>query len=377
MYIKNSIAIIFLLFVFQSFVLANDFSQKALKEVFREDFQIGAALNETQIYGNDPIANPIIKKHFNTITSENILKWENIHPEPALYDLKAADKYVVLGERNGMFIVGHTLVWHSQTPAWVFEDRFGNRVSRAVLLDRLEQHIRNIVGTYRGRIHAWDVVNEALNEDGTLHASPWLEIIGEDYIEKAFRFAHEADPTAELYYNDYALESEPKRKGAIKLIKKLLNQGVPLTAVGLQGHNNLSFPSRSEQDQTIKDFARIGVKVMISELDISVLPNGWDYREQNIPKNSPLWKYLNPYPTSLPAEVQDRQEQRFEELFDVYYNNRKNIKRITFWNVTDADSWLNYLPINGRTDYPLLFDRNGKAKPALSKIISNRQRKSY
>ena len=171
-----------------------------------------------------------------------------------------------------MFIVGHYLVWHNQVPAWVFRDDKGNFVDRETLLTRMHDHIQTVVGRYKGRIQSWDVVNEALNEDGTLRQSPWLKIIGEDYIEKAFQYAHEADPQAQLTYNDYSLENEAKRNGAIALVKKLQAEGVPVTSVGLQGHDGLQWPSAETEDATISAFAKLGVKVVISELDIDVLP---------------------------------------------------------------------------------------------------------
>lgn len=181
--------------------------EPALKDVFKDAFLVGAALNMDQFFERDTVGAAIVKRHFNTISPENELKWERIHPRPGVYDFEAADRYVAFGEANGMFIVGHTLGWHSQTPAWVFQDAVGQPVGRDTLLARLRDHIHTVVGRYRGRIHGWDVFNEVLNEDGTLRRSRWLEIIGEDYVAKAFQYAHEADPAAELYYNDYSVEN--------------------------------------------------------------------------------------------------------------------------------------------------------------------------
>jgi len=242
----------------------------ALKDAFKSDFLIGAALNRRQFSEEDERALPIIKTHFNTITPENQLKWQLVHPSPDRYDFDGADRYVAFGEKYGMVVIGHALVWHNQTPSWVFQDSNGNPADRNTLLGRMRDHIHTVVGRYKGRIKGWDVVNEAVNADGTMRETKWLKIIGDDYIEKAFQFAHEADPQAELYYNDFDVEKERKRDGILRLIKKLKAAGVPIYGVGLQGHNNLTFPSVQEQEDTITAFARLGVKVNITELDINV-----------------------------------------------------------------------------------------------------------
>src|SRR6185503_12991512 len=271
----------------------------SLKDVFKSDFLIGAALNRRQFFEEDTRALPIIKSQFNTISPENQLKWQSIHPQPDKYDFDGADRYVAFGEKYGMFVIGHTLVWHNQTPAWVFDDGKGNLVDRDTLLKRMHDHIRTVVGRYKGRIKGWDVVNEAVNADGTLRQSKWLKIIGEDYIAKAFQYAHEADPQAELYYNDYSLENEPKRNGAVQLIKKLIAEGIQVHAIGLQGHNNLTWPTIKQQDDTISAFAKLGIKVNITELDIDVLP----HVDEDRGPTTTLTEQLNPYTAGLPQSV--------------------------------------------------------------------------
>lgn len=341
-----------------------------LKEVFKDAFLIGAALNPGQFNETDARGAAIVKAHFNTITSENVLKWERVHPKPDVYNWAPADQFVAFGERNKMFIVGHTLVWHSQTPRWVFEDENGQPVTREVLLKRMREHIFAVAGRYRGRIHGWDVVNEALSEDGTLRQSPWLKIIGEDYIAKAFEYAKEADPNAELYYNDYSVENEAKRKGAVELIRKLKSQGIKVTGVGLQGHNSLDWPTPEQQDATIRAFANLGVKVMITELDVDVLP--WpSARPQtaDVAERAAYEAKLNPYTKGLPADVEQRLNKQYADLFAVYMKHRKTITRVTFWGVTDGNSWKNNFPVRGRTNYPLLFDRQGKPKAAFFAVI--------
>src|ERR1051326_2715017 len=345
--------------------------QRVLKDVFKNDFMIGAALNRRQIFEEDKRGAEIVRTQFNSITPENVLKWALVHPEPGRYDFAAPDRYVEFGQKHGMFIVGHTLVWHNQTPRWVFEDDKGNAVDRETLLARLREHIFTVVGRYKGRIKGWDVVNEALNQDGTMRQSPWFRIIGDDYLVKAFQFAHEADPSAELYYNDYDLELPAKRAGGVELIKKLKAAGVPISGVGLQNHNLMDWPSARDEDATIAAFEKLGVKVNITELDVDVLPRttkpGADYAVE-----IPVTPQLNPYEDRLPDAQQLALAKRYGELFQVYLKHRDAIERVTFWGVADGDSWLNNWPMKGRTNYPLLFDRLGRAKPAFAAVINTK-----
>lgn len=364
-------------------------SPATLKEAYHGDFYFGAAINAAQIAGFDGRGDALIEANFNSISPENALKWASVHPQPEIYDFRLADLYVSYGESQRMYIVGHSLVSQRQAPAWVFHDSKGNLLDRDALLDRMQEHIEAVVGRYKGKIQSWDVVNEALNDDGSLRQSLWLKIIGPDYIDKAFKFAHEADPQALLTYNDYGLENEAKRKGAIALIKKLKADGVPIGCVGLENHDNLTWPSAEQEDSTISAFAALGVKVAISELDVSVLPSAGndstaDLSMSQTPSSQPdpevvasfdpntgprIDPKLNPYPTSLPASVQQELARRYSELFRVFLRHRGAISRVTLWGVTDADSWLNDKPVLGRTDYPLLFDRAGQPKPAFDAVL--------
>src|ERR1019366_1370673 len=302
------------------FLAARLDAQPALKDVFKHDFLIGAALNPAQFCESNLSEVALIKQQFNTVTPENVLKWERVHPELGRYDFTLADRYVGFGETNKMFIIGHTLVWHQQTPGWVFQDEQGKSASREVLLARMREHILTVVGRYQGRIQGWDVVNEAVAEDGSLRKTPWLKIIGEDYLLKAYQFAHEADPQAELYYNDYGLENSQKRTGAIALIKHLQAQGVKISGVGLQGHYKLdaNFPSTQEVDEAVADFTKLGVKVMITELDVDVLPSAHQSLSAEISTEHEAEARLNPFPKELPAAVQDQFAARYEELFGVF-----------------------------------------------------------
>lgn len=341
-----------------------------LKAAYQGAFLVGAALNAAQFSGQDTAEAALVAAQFNTISPENVLKWESVHPRPASYDFAAPDLYVAFGERHGMFIVGHTLVWHNQTPRWVFADASGTPVSRDTLIARMRDHIQTVVGRYRGRIGGWDVVNEALDDDGSLRRTPWLTIIGPEFIPLAFRFAHEADPSAQLYYNDYSLENPAKRQGAVALIRRLLADGVPVTGIGMQGHDRLDWPSVEQEDSTIAAFAALGVKVMVTELDVDVLPRAVRQTGADIRLSAAARPELNPYPESLPDSVQQALARRYADLFGVFYRHRGEVARITFWGVTDRDSWKNNWPVPGRTNYPLLFGRDGRPKPAFDAVLA-------
>jgi endo-1,4-beta-xylanase len=360
------------IFATMIFLAGNVGAEPALKDVFKNDFLIGAALNPSQFCESNAVTAALVKQQFNSITPENVLKWERIHPELGRYDFTLADRYVEFGEANKMFIIGHTLVWHSQTPDRVFQDGQGKPASRDVLLQRMREHIFTVVGRYKGRIKGWDVVNEAVEENGSLRQSPWMKIIGEDFLLKAYQFAHEADPQAELHYNDYGLENPAKRAGAIALVKKLQAAGVNISGVGLQGHYRMDLPTAHEVDETVADFAKLGVKVMITELDVDVLPSAHGSLSAEVSTRYAAEKRLNPFARGLPAALQEKLAARYAELFGVFLKHRGEIQRVTFWGVTDADSWLNDWPVPGRTSYPLLFDRAGKPKPAFERVAGLR-----
>jgi endo-1,4-beta-xylanase len=345
----------------------------ALKDVFKGYFHVGAALNQAQFEGRDTRGVALIAAQFDTISPENVLKWQLVHPRPNAYAFDASDRYVAFGEKHHMFIVGHTLVWHSQVPQWVFQDEKGAPLDRDTLLKRMHDHIQTVVGRYKGRIGGWDVVNEALNEDGTLRQTPWLKIIGEDYLVKAFEFAHEADPKAELYYNDYSVENPAKRNGAVELIKKLKAAGATVTAIGLQGHDKMEWPTVEQQEATILAFKELGIKVNITELDVDVLPAVSQQRTADVALNVEAQAKLNPYAGGLPDAVQEALARRYADLFGVFCKYRGTVSRITFWGVTDGDSWLNNWPVRGRSSYPLLFDRQGQPKPAFQAVVRTAQ----
>ncbi len=366
-YVYNLLA---LLIILSSCNNTTDKTIPRLKDAYTDAFLIGTAMNRRQISGEDTSSIRIIETHYNTITPENITKWQVIHPKPGEFNFEPADQFVEFGEKNGMFMVGHTLVWHSQTPGWVFQDEEGNPSDRETLLERMRDHIHTVVGRYKGRIQGWDVINEALNEDGTLRESPWYRIIGKEYLIKAFEYAHEADPDAELYYNDYNLENPDKRAGAVKLVQYLQENGAPVTGIGTQSHLHLTTPSLHEIERTITDFAGLGIDVMITELEIDVLPYPTGYYQgidlSLIDRNE---EGINPYTDGLPDDVQKELAQRYRDVFNVYTEHKDVITRVTFWGVNDGNTWKNNYPARGRTNHPLLFDREWLPKPAFYEVV--------
>lgn len=341
----------------------------ALKEVFKNTFYVGTALHRDQIVGTDTGSVKLVKKHFNSITTENELKWERVHPEPGKYSFAPVDSFVAFGEKNNMFIVGHTLIWHNQTPPWVFEDDNGKPVDRETLLQRMKDHIFTVMGRYKGRIHAWDVINEAVEDDGRLRQSKYLQIAGEDYLQKAFEWARAADPEAELYYNDYNMWHKGKRESVIRLVRELQAKGARVDGIGMQGHWGLDYPPLDELEESILAYAELGVKVMITEMDVNVLPSPGGHTDAEITRNYVLRKELDPYTEGLPEAVQVKQAKQYGDLFRVLYNHRDKITRVTFWGVHDGVSWHNNWPVPGRTAHSLLFDRNLQPKPAFEAVI--------
>ena len=346
------------------------FGQRPLKEAFEGKFRVGAALNRKQFSGRDSRAAGIVTANFNTISPENVLKWELVQPAEGKFDFSQADKYVAFGEAHKMFIVGHTLVWHNQTPKWVFEAPDGTPASKELLAKRLREHIVKVVGRYKGKIGAWDVVNEALNDDGTLRESLWLKILGKEYISLAFKYAREADPQADLYYNDYSLEIAEKRKGAMELVRWLTKENAGISGVGTQSHHRMVWPSVDDQERTIVELGSLGLKVAVTELDIDVLPRASDYRGAEVTVNYGRNPRLDPFKKGFPPAQQTALAARYAEIFGVFVRHHQLIDRVTFWCVTDADSWLNNWPIRGRTNHPLLWDRSGRPKPAFGAVAA-------
>ena len=350
-------------------VSAQDVTATSFKNAFQGKFYIGVAINRQQAMGTNADERKIIKTEFNSISPENDLKWEIIHPAKDTYNFVPADAYVKTGKELNMFIIGHTLLWHSQTPGWVFKDENGDILKRDALLERLRDHINTVVSHYKGIIKGWDVVNEALNEDGSLRDSKWRTIIGDDYIVKAFEYAHAADPDAELYYNDYNLYKKEKRAGAIKIVSQLKAKGLPIKAVGEQGHYSLTGPSINEVEATIKDFIDAGVHVNITELDISVLPDKGAAATSDVANSAVYKKELDPYTDGLPREIEKKLADSYKSLFTLFMKYEQKIDRVTFWGLSDRNTWLNNWPIRGRTNYPLPYNRDLSVKAEVKQGI--------
>lgn len=336
----------------------------SLKEAYKKDFYIGTALSANQIEMKDAKQDALIRKEFNAITAENIMKSMFVHPQKDKYDFALTDKFIAYGEKNKMFIHGHTLIWHSQLAPWMEKIKDSTEM-KAFMKD----HITTIVSKYKGRIGSWDVVNEALNEDGTLRKSVFLNTLGEQYLTDAFKLAAAADPKVDLYYNDYNNEEPAKREGTINLIKKVRAGGGKVDGVGIQAHWRLESPSLQEIEESILAYSAIGLKVAFTELDITVLPNPWDLKGADVNQNFEGSATMNPYPEKLPADVQDKLAQRYASIFKLFLKHKDKISRVTFWGVYDGQSWLNDWPIKGRTNYPLLFDAQLQPKKAYDSIM--------
>jgi endo-1,4-beta-xylanase len=362
-FLVHSAAGLGLAFTFKHQAIAAAAGKTGLAELYKKDFLVGTAISTATLDGNDQTMLNLIKKEFNAITAENVMKWGVLNPEPGIWNWNAPDRMVNFGVENDMFIQGHTLVWHSQAPQWLFQDK-GQPVSREKLLKRMESHIDTVVGRYKGKIGGWDVVNEAIDEEKGWRKSPWFNIIGPEYMELAFRLAHEADPKAHLIYNDYNMHLPGKREFLFEVIRGYQKRNVPIHGVGLQGHVGLKYPDLTELENSIKACRDHGLAAHITELDVDVLPVAWDHTGANVSDVKKYSDELNPYTAGLPGKVQQQLTDRYVQLFEMFLEHRDTIARVTTWGTSDHESWKNGFPVRGRTNYPLLFDRSNQPKPA-------------
>lgn len=360
------------IYLFLGSVLLNSFDAisqkkqdaKSIKDAYKNDFYIGTALDENQIEESDPKVTAFIAKEFSAITAENIMKSMFVHPEKEKFNFETTDKYVAFGEKHNMFIHGHTLIWHSQLPKWFTQIKDSTEMNLA-----LENHITTIVKKYKGRIDSWDVVNEAVNDNGTLRKSVFLNVLGEDFIAKSFQLAAAADPKVDLYYNDYSMTNPAKRAGVIAMVKKIQEKGIKIDGIGMQGHWHLNSPKIEEIEKSILEYSSLGIKVAITELDISVLPSPYGQQGADVNQRFENNEKMNPYPKNLPDSIQVKLAQRYADIFKLFLKHKDKISRVTFWGVNDHQSWLNNFPIRGRTDYPLLFDTNLQPKKAYYSVL--------
>ncbi|MCE1157041.1 MAG: endo-1,4-beta-xylanase [Bacteroidales bacterium] len=368
---KRSILIAFHVFLGISASLpAVSQNAPGLKDAYKNQFYIGTALNRGQYMGASSVSDQVTRQHFNSIVAENCMKSEKLQPNEGKFFFADADQFIEYGRKNNMHIVGHTLIWHSQAPAWFFVDDKGNEVSKEVLIDRMRNHIHTVVGRYKGKVHGWDVVNEAILDNGDWRKSKFYTIIGEEFVELAFRFAREADPGAELYYNDYNMAMPGKRRGVVAMIKKLQSRGVQVDGIGMQGHLDMESPSVAEFEASILAYSALKANVMITELDLSVLPTPWNNHGANIADVVEYQEKMNPYKNGLPDDKYLEWEKRFIEFFRLFEKHSDKIGRVTLWGISDAQSWKNGFPIRGRTDYALLFDRNYNPKPIVGRLMN-------
>lgn len=343
--------------------------EQGLKDALAGKFYMGTALNEWQIAGVDTAAIELVLNHFNSVTAENCMKSGEIHPKEDSFAFDLSDRFIEFAEANQMYTVGHCLIWHSQAPRWFFRDDEGNDVSREVLIERMRSHINAVVGRYKGRVDCWDVVNEAFEDDGSWRKTKFYEIIGEEFMELAFQFAHEADPDAELLYNDYSMHLEGRRNAVVEMVNNLKSKGVQIDGIGMQAHYGLDHPTPDELEASILAFAGTGVDVHITELDVNVLPNpDWSVNA-DVRRSFEYRESMNPYKEGLPDSVQVALDAKWLELFGMFFKHQDKIRRVTTWGVADHHSWKNGWPMPGRTNYPLLFDREYQPKPVVEKII--------
>jgi len=345
----------------------NSMAQTTLGEATKGKFLFGVAVNTRQVKGDIPAETDIIVKEFTTIVAENCMKPGPIHPEENKYNWENPDMLVAFGEKNKQVVTGHCLIWHSQIGKWFFVDADGKDVSPEVLKERMRQHISTVVGRYKGRVLGWDVVNEAFEDNGSYRNSKFYQILGKDFIKYAFQFAHEADPNAELYYNDYNVEKAAKCDAIVTLVKELKSAGCRVDAVGSQAHMHMNSPTLEDTETSLKKLKEAGVKILITEWDISILPSPYD--GANISAGFKYSKEMDPYREGIPDAVQQHWNKRVLDMFGLFLKYHDVVDRVTVWGLTDNTSWLNNFPIRGRKDAAVLFDRNNQPKPVVAEMI--------
>ena len=323
----------------------------SLAQLFADDFLIGAAVSpQTMQTQHD-----LLIHHFNSITAENEMKFERVHPTEDEYSFEKADEIVNFAKANQLAVRGHTLIWHNQTSEWIFKNQDGSEVSREQLLERMEAHIQTVMQRYKGQIYAWDVVNEVISdqEKEFLRPSKWLDIIGDEFIAKAFEFAHAVEPNAALFYNDYNAVIPEKRDKIYHLVQSLLKSGAPIHGIGLQGHWNIYTPSLDNIRAAIEKYASLGLKLHITELDLSV----YAHEDKRVDLTEPT------------AEMLELQAKRYKDIFALFKEYRQYIESVTFWGAADDYTWLDNFPVRGRKNWPFLFDQHHRPKQSYWELV--------
>jgi endo-1,4-beta-xylanase len=329
---------------------------KGLKDYYKDYFLMGVAVNNRMLHGED---SALIVTQFNSLTAENAMKMGPIHPHENEYFWRDADSIAAFARKHNMKLRGHNLCWHSQAPSWMFTDQKGDTVSKQVLLQRLKDHITTVVKRYKDDVYGWDVVNEAIDDRDSVfyRHSVWYKICGEDFIAKAFEYAHAADPKAVLFYNDYNTENAGKREKIYEMVKKFKETGIPIHGVGLQGHWSVNNPSREELEKSIQKFASLGLQVQVTELDVSVYGGR---------QGGQLIQGARQTTATFTPEMEQQQRDKYKMVFDVLRENKGKVSGVTFWNVSDRYSWLDG---RGRKNYPLLFDMDRHPKKAYWDVV--------
>ncbi|MEM5532820.1 endo-1,4-beta-xylanase [Pseudoalteromonas arctica] len=354
----------------------NAAQDQALKNTFADSFKMGVAVNQDIVTGKNAAAQSIIAKQFNTVTLENAMKAEVIYPQQGKVDFSGADAFIDFAKQNNMFTVAHTLVWHNQTPDWFFTNSKNEPNTPAEQLEQMRKHIELVAGRYKNKVDAWDVVNEVIADDGSYRPTVWVNRVGDGdtMVKAAFKYAQQYSPNTELYYNDFNAWRPEKRDGIIRMIKMLQKEGIRIDGIGIQAHWGLNFPKMQYIEQAIDAYAALGIKVMITELDIDVLPLTKEGQITGTDMMKPQFQleefetYLDPYKNGLPSDVEAQLNARYKALFELFYAKRDKIDRVTFWGLHDGMSWKNDYPIPNRTNYPLLWDRNLNPKPVIKTI---------
>tara|TARA_R110002012_G_scaffold178506_1_gene343657 strand:+ start:174 stop:1307 length:1134 start_codon:yes stop_codon:yes gene_type:complete len=354
----------------------NAAQDQGLKNTFADSFKMGVAVNQDIVTGKNAAAQSIIAKQFNTVTLENAMKAEVIYPQQGKVDFSGADAFIDFAKQNNMFTVGHTLVWHNQTPDWFFTNSKNEPNTPAEQLEQMRKHIELVAGRYKNKVDAWDVVNEVIADDGSYRPTVWVNRVGDGdtMVKAAFKYAQQYSPNTELYYNDFNAWRPEKRDGIIRMIKMLQKEGIRIDGIGIQAHWGLNFPKMQYIEQAIDAYAALGIKVMITELDIDVLPLTKEGQITGTDMMKPQFQleefetYLDPYKNGLPSDVEAQLNARYKALFELFYAKRDKIDRVTFWGLHDGMSWKNDYPIPNRTNYPLLWDRNLNPKPVIKTI---------
>lgn len=336
---------------------------ETLRKAAGDRFRVGCAIASIDLKDDD--LRQLVVDQFNCVTPEYDLMPGHAVKEDRTFTFEQADRVVDFAWANELAVNGHMLIWHFVTRKWLFEDPEGQPLPRKEALENLEFYIRTVVSRYKGRIGAWNVVNECLSdtEGEYLRPTPALKAIGEDYIQKAFEFAHAADPDARLYFNDYNIEQPGKREKALRLIHSLKEKQVPIHAVGVQGHWLLEKPPASLIAEGLAAFAQTGLEVMITELDIDPLPREISGADMKVVETGE-----DPYPEDLPPEMQRRLAQRYAEIMKVIVA-QPGVTMVGVWGTHDGRSWLNDFPVKERTNHPLLFDRQLHPKPAFEAVL--------